>query len=101
MPIIVRTVWRTKNDAHVCPICKALEGYSWTLGADDLFPKQLTHPVYGPVYDMRPAAHGSLVKEEKGHICRCTLKHQFEVSNIKKEDDNGNKKCISQLKQQT
>lgn len=89
MPIIVRTVWKTQNDAHVCPICKALEGYSWILSPLDSFPKQLVHPFYGPVYDMRPAASGSLVKKEEGHMCRCSLKHQFEASSNSKED-NGN-----------
>ena len=81
MPITIITVWRTQKDSHVCPVCKALDGYTWTFDAGDPHPKQLTHPVYGLVYDMRPAADGSLVKEEKGHFCRCRLEHQFEVSN--------------------
>ena len=87
MPIIVRTVWRTQKDSQVCPICKVLEGHSWTLDIGDPYPKQLTHPLYGPVYDMRPVAKGSLVKEETGHFCRCTLEHQFEVSITVTEDD--------------
>ena len=82
MPITVKTIWRTKKDAHVCPKCKALEGYTWTFDAGDPYPKQLIHPLYGPVFDIRPAADGSLIKEEKGHHCRCTLEHQFDVTNI-------------------
>ncbi len=87
MPIVLRTVWKTQNDAHVCPVCKALEGYSWTLTPMDSFPKQLVHPLFGPVYDMRPAARCSLVKEEEGHQCRCMLKHQFEASCNSEEDE--------------
>ena len=82
MSITLRIIWRTQEDSQVCPLCKALEGYTWTLNAGELYPKQLIHPFYGPVYDTRPAAQGSLVKEEHGHICRCTLIHQFDVSNI-------------------
>jgi hypothetical protein len=90
MPITVITVWRTQKDTKVCSTCKALEGYTWTFDAGDPYPKQLVHPLYGPVYDMRPATHGSLVKEEKGHICRCRLEHQFEVSTNLPDD-----KCLA------
>ena len=82
MSITLRMIWRTQEDSQVCPLCKALEGHTWTLKAGEPYPKQLIHPLYGPVYDTRPAAQGSLVKEELGHICRCTLIHQFDVSNI-------------------
>lgn len=87
MPINVITVWRTQKDGHVCPICKALDGYTWTFDAGEPYPKQLIHPLYGPVFDMRPAADGSLVKEQKGHQCRCTLEHQFEVYGASVADD--------------
>ncbi len=87
MPITVVTVWKTQKDTEVCPVCKALEGYSWTVDAGEPDPKQLIHPQYGAVYDFRPAADGSLIKEEKGHLCRCTLEHQFEVSNAITESD--------------
>ncbi len=87
MPITVITVWRTRKDGHVCPICKALEGYTWTRDVEDPHPKQLVHPIYGPVYDMRPAADCSLIIEEQGHQCRCKLEHQFEVSNIAINDE--------------
>lgn len=72
--------WTTQKDSRVCPICKALEGYTWFLEVGESVPKQLIHPVYGPVYDTRPAEKGSLVKGEKGHICRCTLKYGFYLS---------------------
>jgi hypothetical protein len=99
LPITVRMVWRTQKDAHVCPICKALEGYSWTLGAGAPFPTQLVHPNYGPVYDLRPATSRSLVKEEKGHLCRCTLKHQFEVSSKTTEDECSTAETVGEITQ--
>ncbi|MGE5188235.1 MAG: hypothetical protein ACM3JE_04335 [Betaproteobacteria bacterium] len=82
MSITLRMIWRTQEDSKVCPVCKALEGYTWTLKAGEPYPKQLVHPQYGTVYDTRPAAQGSLIKEEHDHNCRCTLIHQFDVSNI-------------------
>ncbi len=78
--------WKTQQDEHVCPICKELDGYTWTVEAGDVCPKKLCHPVYGPVYDKRPAVEGSLVKEEKGHVCRCTLERQLELSVSKYEN---------------
>jgi len=42
--------------------------------------------LFGPVYDLRPAVNSSLVKEKEGHKCRCTLEHQFDVSNTVKLD---------------
>ena len=95
MPLTVRTVWRTQKDPQVCPTCKALEGYTWVLDSGDAYPKQLIHPVFGPVYDMRPAADGSLVKEGKSHICRCTLEHQFDVSNTATDGYSGPAKMSS------
>jgi hypothetical protein len=87
MSITLRMIWRTQEDSQVCPICKALGGYTWIIKAGEPFPKQLIHPIYGPVYDNRPAAEGSLVKEEHGHTCRCTLLHQFDVSDIFARDN--------------
>ncbi len=87
MHITLRIIWATQKDTQVCPVCKALEGYSWSLSVGDSTPKELIHPVYGSVYDMRPAADCSLVKEENSHICRCTLKHEFELSKNKANGD--------------
>ncbi|MGD6807682.1 MAG: hypothetical protein ACQCN4_12080 [Candidatus Bathyarchaeia archaeon] len=75
-----KIIWRTQKDDDVCPTCKALDGYTWSIGIDEPYPKQLIHPIFGPVFDNRPAADCSLVKEEKGHCCRCTLEHQFDIS---------------------
>ncbi len=80
MELSITIIWRTQKDQHVCPVCKALEGYTWSIGVGQPYPKQLIHPLYGPVYDNRPAAECSVVKEGQGHRCRCTLEHQFDVS---------------------
>jgi len=80
MHLTVKIIWRTKKDSQVCPKCRALEGYAWTLKIGDVYPKKLIHPVYGEVYDNRPAAECSLIKEEKGCICRCTIEHRIDLS---------------------
>ncbi len=87
MSITLKMIWRTQDDPQVCPICKALEGYTWVLEAGDPYPKQLTHPIYGTVYDTRPAAEGSLIEEKEGHICRCALLHQFDISSLPNNHD--------------
>ncbi len=81
MTIQLKMTWRTQKDAHVCPTCKALDGYTWTLVPGETHPSQLLHPTLGPVYDMRPAVVCSMVKEKEGHVCRCQLKYEFDVSN--------------------
>jgi hypothetical protein len=101
MPLTLRIIWRTQKDPQVCPICKALEDYTWILEVGDPFPKQLIHPTYGPVYNTRPAADDSLVKEEKGHLCRCTLKYEFDLSCDDRETTNtSNKQPNKQLVEQ-
>ncbi len=80
MHFCLKIIWRTQKDEHVCPVCKALEGYTWSVNLGESYPKQLIHPLFGAVYDNRSAAKCSVVKEEQDHICRCTLEHQFEVA---------------------
>lgn len=87
MSITLRIIWKTQRDSDVCPRCRELDGYTWVLEAGKPLPKQLIHPDFGPVFDTRPAAEGSLVKEEAGHVCRCTLVHQFDVSNMLRNGD--------------
>lgn len=89
MHLTLRITWTTQRDPQVCPICKALEGYTWILEVGDPLPKQLIHPIYGPVYDTRPAVKGSLITEEKGHLCRCTLQNGVDLSGSDTNDDNG------------
>jgi hypothetical protein len=80
MNLTGKVIWRTQKDTQVCPICKALDGYTWTIKLGEPYPKKLVHPIYGAVYDTRLAANGSLVKEENGIQCRCTIEHQLDLS---------------------
>jgi len=75
-----KIIWRTQRDDKVCPTCAALDGYTWSLGIDEIYPKQLIHPIFGPVFDNRPAADCSIVKEGNGRKCRCFLEHQIDLS---------------------
>lgn len=86
MPPILKLIWKTQNDEHVCPTCKALEGYAWVFRPGDPRPTHLTHPTYGPVYDIRPVADCSLVKEAKGCVCRCTLRQEIHFSETQADD---------------
>jgi hypothetical protein len=89
LPFAVKIIWKTKQDSEVCPICRELEGYTWTLKAGvDSYPDKLVHPIYGPVYDTRPVAERSLIKELTEHECRCTIKHEFDLSCVTAEAEN-------------
>ena len=87
MNVSLKMIWRTQKDRQVCPICRQLDGYTWNVNIGESYPKQLIHPLFGPVYDNRPAADCSLVNQENGHICRCSIEHQLDVS-PKPENDN-------------
>jgi hypothetical protein len=89
MSVTLRIIWRTQHDSKVCPTCKALEGYTWILKAGESYPKKLIHPTYGPVFDTRMPLGGSLIKEEDGHLCRCIIVEQFDVSNMIANNNNG------------
>ena len=78
MPIM-KVIWHTKKDALVCPVCRSLEGYSWTFDTskNDKMGDVLEHPVYGAVWGLQ----GSLIKEENGK-CRCEIKHEIDLSDV-------------------
>jgi hypothetical protein len=96
MYVSLKIIWRTQKDESVCPVCRELDGYTWSVDIGEPYPKQLIHPLFGPVYDNRPAAAGSLVNEEKGHMCRCTIERQFDVF---PPDNNTNGKSNDEKKQ--
>ncbi|NLF88520.1 hypothetical protein GX563_06825 [Candidatus Bathyarchaeota archaeon] len=98
MTITVKTIWKTQKDDEVCATCKALDGYTWSFDANEPYPKQLIHPLYGPVYDLRPAANGSLIKEKRGRRCRCSLEHQFDVSGAGTDEDSRSDKQTPSIK---
>ncbi len=82
---IHKIVWRTHKDEQTCPICKALDGYTWSVAIDQPYPKQFIHPLFGAVFDNRPTRNCSLVKEAKGHSCRCSLEHKIETCESSQE----------------
>jgi hypothetical protein len=63
----------------VCPVCRALHGYTWVfkIKKDTRIPDVLTHPVYGAVWSLK----GSLIKEEY-EKCRCELNRELDLSDI-------------------
>ena len=74
MPTVSLT-WQTKKDDNVCPICKAIDGYTWYF--EDEIPDTLIHPTYGEVWN---TVLGSLAHEHQLHkgskyglmsTCRC------------------------------
>jgi hypothetical protein len=67
------------QDAKVCPICRALEGYTWFFNTGDhALNGRLDHPLYGVVWttELGSQAHG-----HRGH-CRCHLDYEIDVKDI-------------------
>lgn len=79
MPIL-RLTWHCKRDALSCPVCRALDGYSWkfTTEKDKKLPDVLVHPVYGAVWSLK---EDSLIKEENGK-CRCEITREIDLSDM-------------------
>ena len=79
MPTLSLT-WVTVHDERVCPICAALEGYTWVfeVGVGQL-PSELVHPEFGVVWTvgLGSEAHGS----HEGS-CRCGLLYKFDFSDL-------------------
>jgi len=68
------------KDGKVCPICKELEGYTWTFlaGTDSLQAGFLEHPTYGIVWD---SVRGSEAHGHKGN-CRCHISFIVEMHDL-------------------
>jgi hypothetical protein len=80
MPTLSIT-WGTMRDNNVCPVCQALEGYTWTfITGRDSFPTSLTHPVYGEIWNMFEGsmAHGEVDPSR----CRCHLTPEFDLADV-------------------
>jgi hypothetical protein len=68
------------HDQRVCPICMALEGYTWVFetGKDQLN-GDLIHPDFGLVWNVQSGS------EAHGHhsgTCRCHMEPQFDFSDL-------------------
>ena len=76
----ISLTWHAVMDDRTCPICMALDGYTWTFetGADT-FGDYLTHPTYGVVWDVHRGskAHGHI-----GANCRCDMSHETDMKDL-------------------
>jgi len=72
--------WHIK-DAGACPICKALNGYTWVFeaGKDELG-GELVHPQFGVVWNL---ALGSRAHGHERFNCRCHITHKFDLSDVR------------------
>jgi len=78
MPTVSIT-WHTILDERVCPICRQLEGYTWTLElGKGAFPTILEHPGLGIVWDI----NGSTAHGHEKASCRCRIEPTFNFSDI-------------------
>ena len=77
----VSITWHTSKDHRVCPICRDLEGYTWTF--TDSVPDSLTHPKHGEVWN---TVLGSLAHEAPGirtfSECRCHVEPKFDLKDV-------------------
>lgn len=78
--------WGIMDDG-ACPICKAINGYTWTFETGkDVFPNELVHPQYGEVWNI---SEGSKAHEHHGTglggfpaSCRCHVTPEFNLSDL-------------------
>jgi hypothetical protein len=82
----VSVTWHTQHDDRVCPICQAIDGYTWVF--TEGVPDSLIHPTYGEVWNIYI---GSLAHEHQLHKgskyglisnCRCTLEPKFDLKDL-------------------
>jgi hypothetical protein len=70
------------HDNKVCPICKELDGYTWTFEAGkDVMTDGLFHPKYGFVWSLSQGsnAHGY---HNRGNNCRCSWTSDIDMEDI-------------------
>lgn len=74
--------WRTAHDERVCPICQALEGYTWIFDTSqgDHLGNELVHPQFSVVWNLSSGSRAH------GHVrfnCRCTIIPSFDMSDLR------------------
>jgi hypothetical protein len=72
--------WHTNVDDRTCPICRALNGFTWVFQAGkDVMTDALFHPVYGVVWSMSQGSNahdhtfGGAYGSGNENNCRCFL----------------------------
>lgn len=78
MPTITVT-WVAVDDERTCPVCKALDGYTWTFTTPE--PIIFNHPTYGVVWTRE---QGSQAHGHHGYNCRCHIEmvNEPDISDI-------------------
>lgn len=84
MPTVSIT-WHTQHDDRVCPVCNAIDGYTWTFEGD--VPDSLIHPEHGEVWN---TVLGSLAHEvhQFGNkhglfsTCRCHIEPKVDARDL-------------------
>jgi hypothetical protein len=78
----VSITWHTMHDDRVCPVCNAIDGYTWTFTGT--VPNNLTHPVYGEVWNttLGSMAHATHKTQVIFADCRCRIEPQFDLADV-------------------
>ena len=72
--------WHAKMDQRTCPVCRALNGYTWVFDAGkDELGGELVHPQFGVVWSL---AQGSRAHGHERYNCRCHITHEFNLSDV-------------------
>ena len=84
----IKVTWRTSGDSNVCPICQAINGYTWIF-KDQPMPDTLIHPVYGEVWNsaLGSLAHEHFSAKQGGYpgFCRCHWDTDIDVTDLLKK----------------
>ena len=85
MPTLAVT-WHAVMDERTCPICTALNGYTWffDVGKDEL-DDSLIHSQFGVVWSLTlgSAAHSRGYLTTHGYNCRCNITYKIDLSDVK------------------
>lgn len=91
----VSITWHTQGDDKVCPICRALNNYTWTFTGK--VPSSLNHHTYGEVWNIHLGSlaheHRFATPRKKGGVshtgkyglmsnCRCHITPQFDLHDV-------------------
>lgn len=84
MPTTTKT-WHTIGDDHVCPICRALNNYTWVfVTGKDVMTDALWHPIYGIVWSLAEGSNAHSRGYLSGHDnnCRCEIETQYYLEDV-------------------
>jgi len=90
--VALSVTWHALMDYRTCPICMAINGYTWmeTIGpgvgttvstVQGGFRTFLVHPTYGVVWDMQ---QGSKAHGHERYNCRCHVTAEVDLSDLRR-----------------